>query len=148
MTYSTKKRVTAADLGIIITPKGEKGLFQWFMCVLLFSKPIQQEIAAAAFTKLREHKLDSPRALKAAGWQKIVDVLNEAHYSRYDESTATRLLEAREKLEQEYNGRLLKVVEESDSPTELKKRVQEFKGIGKTGAEIFLREVKPVHYQR
>ncbi|MEX2505638.1 MAG: DNA methylase [Pseudohongiellaceae bacterium] len=141
-----KKRVTAKDLNIKVDSKRERDLFDWLMCVILFSKPVQQELAGEAFKVLRKNKVDSPNGLKKAGWQKIVNLLGEAHYVRYDESTATRLLEAGEKVQEEYDGRLKNLVDNCDSAAALKKRIQEFKGVGPKGAEIFMGEVGPVYF--
>lgn len=141
-----KKRVTAEDLNINIGSRQERDLFDWLMCVILFSKPVQQELAGEAFQILKKHKVDSPDGLKKAGWQKIVNMLGEAHYVRYDESTATRLLEASDKIREDYDGRLRNLVDSCDSPATLKRRIQEFKGIGPKGADIFMREVKPVYF--
>lgn len=141
-----KKHVTAKDLNIKIASKRERDLFDWLICVILFSKPVQQELAGAAFQELKKHKVDSPDGLKRAGWQRIVNLLGEAHYVRYDESTATRLLDASEKVRQDYDGKLKNLVKECDSAAALKKRIQEFKGVGPKGAEIFMREVKPVYF--
>lgn len=145
-TKSSKRRVTAHELGINVGNRSERTLFHWFMCVILFAKPVQQEIAGNAFRVLKKHGYDSPDALESAGWQRIVDALGEAQYVRYDESTATRLLDASRMLKEQYDGRVHTLVNACDSAATLKRAIQKFKGIGPTGAEIFLREVGPVYY--
>jgi hypothetical protein len=65
-----KKRVSAEDLDIDVGSRREQDLFDWLMCVILFSKPIQQELAGAAFQVLKKHKVHSPEALKKARSQR------------------------------------------------------------------------------
>ena len=144
---ASKTRITAKDLGINIASGSEKQLFHWFICVILFSKPVQQEIAGAAFRDLKKEQVDTPERICAAGWQRIVDILDTAHYVRYDESTATRLLDASKKVVDEWDGKMLAMVRSCEKPTMLRKKIQEFNGIGPQGADIFLREVAPVFYR-
>ena len=143
-----KRRVTADDLGIDVWNKSGTAVFHWLMCVILMSKPIQQELAGAAFKRLRARKIATPDRICEAGWRAIVDALGEAHYVRYDESTATRLLEASELLRENYDGRITKFISSCDSADELYEAVQRFKGVGATGADIFMREIAPAYFGR
>ena len=89
----TKKASNARRLGIDLASKSEQELFKWFLACLLFGKPIQTEIAEQAWRELMEARLTSPTAVSRAGWDKLVSLLDRAHYVRYDFSTATKLLE-------------------------------------------------------
>jgi len=71
--------------------------------------------------------------------------LDEAHYVRYDFSTATKLLHVSKELKDRY-GTLTTLVAQSRTPTELSTKLQEFKYIGPITAQIFLREVRPIWY--
>jgi endonuclease III len=142
-----RARVTADDLGINVGSRRERALFHWLICVILFSKPVQQEIAAAAFRALKENKADTPERIRAAGWQRLVKLLGEAHYKRYDESTASRLIAASRKVEEEYGGKLRNLVTACDDEAALRKAIQGFKGIGPKGAEIFIGEVAPAYFR-
>ncbi|MEX0930898.1 MAG: DNA methylase, partial [Candidatus Paceibacterota bacterium] len=99
-----KGRGTARELGINVVNRSEKTLFHWFMCVILFSKPVQQEIAGNAFLLLKQYGYDTPDYILKAKWKEIVNTLGKAHYVRHDESTATRLLEASKLLVGQYDG--------------------------------------------
>ena len=68
----------------------------------------QQEIAEPAYTLLVTGGLRNPDAVLAAGWNKLVDLLDEAHYVRYDFSTARKFLDVCRELKQRYGtlGRL------------------------------------------
>ncbi|WP_235344886.1 hypothetical protein [Brevibacterium sp. UCMA 11754] len=66
-------------------------------------------------------------------------------YRRYDESTATRLDEAGALLIDRWNGDLRRLREEAEADiARISKLLQEFPGIGPTGAGIFLREAQKV----
>lgn len=60
---------------------------------LLFGKPIQMEVAERAYRELVAAHLTDPTAILSAGWNKLVLLLDHAHYVRFDFSTATKLLE-------------------------------------------------------
>jgi endonuclease III-like uncharacterized protein len=62
-------------------------------------------------------------------------------YTRYDFSTATNLLNIMKELKEKY-GNLEKLHNQSISPKDLEKRLQEFKGVGPVTVNIFLRELR------
>jgi hypothetical protein len=136
-----KSRVGAEDLGIDLQGQQDRELFKWLMACLLFAKPVAQEMAGCAFKELEHERLASPDAIRRAGWQRLVDVLDDAHYVRYDESTATRLLQAVDTLKDRYHGSMRNVVRQSKDRTELSRRLQEFNGIGPKASQIFIRDL-------
>jgi len=135
----------AKKLGINLSSRKEEELFKWFLACLLFGKPIQQEIAERAYAKLLSAGLRNPDKVLDAGWDELVRLLDEAHYVRYDFSTATKLLEVCQELKQRY-GRMTKLVARSKRGSELSARLQEFKHIGPVTARIFTHEVAPIWY--
>ncbi len=135
----------AEKLGIRLQSKEERELFKWFLACLLFGKPIQRQVAERAFLALAAAGLVSPDAVLRAGWDKLVRLLDDAHYVRFDFSTATKLLTVSEELKQRY-GTLTNLLAISKTPPELSARLQELKHIGPTTAEIFVREVRPIWY--
>jgi hypothetical protein len=142
---SIKRTDITEDLDIRLSSKKEEELFKWFLACLLFGKPIQQQVAERAFLTLAAAQLVSPDAILRAGWDELVRLLDEAHYVRFDFSTATKLLHISKELKEHY-GSLTNLLAESKTPGELSKKLQEFKHIGPTTARIFLREVRPVWY--
>jgi hypothetical protein len=86
-----QKKVYSNDLGIDLNSGDETECFKWFLACLLFGKPIQQEIAKRAFLELRQAGITSPNAILETGWNGLVEILDKAHYVRYDFSTATKL---------------------------------------------------------
>ncbi len=135
----------AEDLGIRLASKEEQELFKWFLACLLFGKPIQRQVAERAFLTLVAAGLSSPDAILRAGWDELVRLLDEAHYVRYDFSTATKLLHVSKELK-ERHGTLANLIARSKTPQELSARLQELKHIGPKTAQIFLRGVRPLWY--
>jgi len=78
-----------------------------------------------------------------AGWDKLVEVLDSGGYVRYDFSTASNLLEIASSLKEKY-GSLEGLYTQSRDSNDLEKRLLEFKGVGPTTVNIFLRELKAV----
>lgn len=138
-------QVVAKKLGIDLSSRKEGELFKWFLACLLFGKPIQQEIAERAYTRLVSEGLRSPDAVLDAGWDKLVELLDEAHYVRYDFSTATKLLEVCQELKQRYGG-ITELIAQTTHGSQLSARLQEFKHIGPVTARIFTCEVGPIWY--
>jgi endonuclease III len=135
----------AEDLGIRLSSKEEEELFKWFLVCLLFGKPIQRQVAERAYKVLAAARLVSPAAILRAGWDELVRLLDEAHYVRFDFSTATKLLHVSQELKDRY-GTLSELVARSKTPRELSERLLELKHIGPKTAQIFLREVRPIWY--
>jgi endonuclease III len=137
----------ARHLGIDLASRKEKELFKWFLACLLFGKPIQTEIAEQAYSALIAARLTSPDAILRAGWDKLVLLLDQAHYVRYDFSTATKLLEVCQELQRRY-GTLTALLSQAKTPSELSRKLQEFKHIGPVTARIFLRDVRPICFRK
>ncbi|MBF6272584.1 endonuclease [Nocardia sp. 852002-20019_SCH5090214] len=134
----------AAEAGITLADKPAP-LFQLLVLAQLMSARITADIAVAAARELRSSGYRTPQRVAEADWQDLVDALGRGHYRRYDESTATRLGENATILLDRYHGDLRKLAAEADrDPDRLAESLQQFKGIGPTGAEIFLREVQDV----
>ncbi|PNF98916.1 DNA methylase [Stutzerimonas kunmingensis] len=130
----------AEDLGIDVT-RGEAELFKWFVASFLFGKRIQRDIAAEAYRVLVErNRLDTPHKLRDCGQRRLVQLLGQARYVRYDESTAARLLKLGDKLLTEYDGRLGRLRELGETHDGVEKRLLAFEGVGPKTVEIFLRE--------
>jgi len=140
-----KRTDITEDLGIRLSSRKEEEIFKWFLACLLYGKPVQQQVAERAFLGLAAARLVSPDAILSAGWDELVRLLDEAHYVRFDFSTATKLLHVSKELKERY-GSLTNLLAEAKTPAELSKKLQEFKYIGPTTARIFLREVRPIWY--
>ncbi|QGN34845.1 DNA methylase [Microlunatus sp. Gsoil 973] len=146
MAATTRKdRIGPDDLGLDLSKGTDTQLFRWLVACDLFGRRISQDIAAAAFKELDKARLLNPKKLADADWQQLVDLLGAGGYKRYDESTASELIRLGQDAQDRYGGRLTKITRGDDGrtvdKTVIKKRVQEFKGIGPTAAAIFVREL-------
>ncbi|HEY1842964.1 MAG TPA: endonuclease [Mycobacterium sp.] len=134
----------AAEANVRISDK-PMPLFQLLVLCMLASKPIDATIAMRAGRELFSDGLRTPKAVLDAERQTMIDAFGRAHYVRYDESSATRLTEMAQRVVDEYSGDLREIPRRSaDDVDAVKRMLKEFKGIGETGADIFLREVQDV----
>nr|WP_214658145.1 DNA methylase [Pseudomonas folii] len=134
-------------MAIDLKSGGEVALFKWFIASFLMGKRIQADVAAQAYRVIvDQHGCDSPRKLASQSHRQLVAMLGEAHYVRYDETTATRLTALSKKLIEEYAGKMGEIHGCSDSRAGFEKRLGEFDGVGPKTVEIFMREAGEVLY--
>jgi hypothetical protein len=120
-------------------------LFRLLMLAELLSTRISADIAVAATRELIASGFGTPRRVAEADWQDLVDALGRGHYTRYDESTATRLGHNASMLLESYGGDLRRLGKQADpDPDRLAELLRQFEGIGPVGADIFAREVQDV----
>jgi len=134
----------AAEAGVRISDK-PMPLFQLLVLCMLASKPIDAAIAMRAGHELFSDGLRTPKAVLDSDRRTMIDAFGRAHYVRYDESSATRLTEIAQLVLDEYSGDLREIARRSEGNIDAAKRMlKKFKGIGDTGADIYLREVQDV----
>lgn len=134
----------AAEAGIRLTDK-PMPLFQLLVLCMLASKPIDAAIAMRAAGELFKAGLRTPKSVLASRRDTMIKAFGRAHYVRYDESSATRLTDMAERVRDEFSGDLREVARRCHGdPSEATRMLKRFKGIGDTGADIFLREVQDV----
>jgi endonuclease III len=120
-------------------------LFKLLVLANLLSARINADIAVAAARELFEAGGGTPRGMAKLTWQERVDALGRGHYVRYDEGTATRLGDMAEKVMEDYGGDLRRLPQKAGhDATTARELLQEFPGIGPTGADIFCREAQAV----
>jgi endonuclease III len=117
--------------------------FKWLLASMLFAKRIPARTAMATFRHFEHAGLTTPETIVAAGWDRLVEILDAGGYVRYDFSTASTLLEAMDKLLKTY-GSLEKLHDRAVDSRDLEQKLQELKGIGPVAANIFLRELRSV----
>jgi len=117
--------------------------FKWFLASVLFAKRISAETAKETYQCFEQEELTSLDSILHAGWDQLVEVLDSGGYTRYDFSTATKLLGIAETLKEKY-GSLERLHAESSSSSDLENRLLEFKGVGPVGVNIFLRELRGI----
>lgn len=132
------KTISAQDLKIDLRGATDVALF---IASFLMGKRIQGKIAANAYrVVVEQHQLNTPQKLALCTHRQLVVMLGQAHYVRYDETTASRLLALASKLNTEYAGKVSNIVEASADRHAFEKRLSEFEGIGPKTVEIFMRE--------
>jgi len=129
------------ELGLDLTKPEDR--FKWFLASILFAKRISAEIAKRTYRRFEEEELTTPEKILAAGWDRLVQVLDSGGYVRYDFSTATNLLRIMRELKEKHED-LDELHRESTNAKDLEKRLQEFKGVGPVAVNIFLRELRGI----
>lgn len=139
------RSISASDLGIELKPGDDGSLFKWFIASFLMGKRIQAPIAAQAYKVIVEEQgRDTARKLQHCTSRELVAMLGRAHYVRYDETTAQRLLDLSAKLNAEYAGKITHMRSASESREAFEKRLGAFDGVGPKTIEIFMRDAAKV----
>ncbi len=120
-------------------------LFKLLALCMLASKPISADTAVAAARELFRAGIRTPSAVLKADRTDMIAAFGRAGYARYDESSATRMTRTANRVNDEYGGDLRNLrVRAHHDVAAASKALQEFDGIGRTGADIFLREIQDV----
>jgi hypothetical protein len=120
-------------------------LYQLLVLATLLSTRIRASVGVAAARQLFAAGYRSPKAMDAASWQDRVDALGRGHYRRYDERTAAMLGDSARLCLERWRGDLRRLhAQAPGDPARLRALLDEFPGIGPTGADIFLREAQLV----
>ncbi|MEX5596022.1 DNA methylase [Pseudomonas orientalis] len=139
------RSISASELGIELKPGDDGSLFKWFIASFLMGKRIQAPIAAQAYRVIIEEEgRDTPHKLQHCTSRQLVAMLGRAHYVRYDETTAQRLLDLSAKLNADYSGSITRMLEASDDRQAFERRLGEFEGVGPKTIEIFMRDAATV----
>jgi endonuclease III len=125
----------AEEAGIRLKDK-PMPLFQLLTLCMLASKPIDATIAMQAARELFRAGLRTPQSVLKADRADMIRAFGRAHYVRYDESSATRLVDIAKAVRDDYSGDLRKIATHDVKSTV--RLLKQFKGIGDTGADIFL----------
>ncbi|MCL6422157.1 endonuclease [Brachybacterium sp. JHP9] len=134
----------AADAGIALRDE-PSALWELLLLTLLLSARIRSQAAVDTARVLIGAGWTSPERLAASTHRQRVAVLGRGGYRRYDESTSAKLAHAASLLQDRWGGDLRALRDEAGGdPARIARLLQEFEGIGPTGARIFLREVQAV----
>jgi endonuclease III len=134
----------AEEAGIRLADKPSP-LYQLLVLATLLSARISAGIAVAAARELFAAGYRTPQAMRKASWQDRVDALGRGHYKRYDERTATMLGDGADLAIDRWHADLRRLRDEAGGePGRISALLQEFPGIGPSGAAIFLREAQGV----
>jgi len=125
--------------------EGDPAYFRWFLASILYSKPIRETSATKTYKLFEHYGLADPKSIVKAGWDRLVKVLDEGGYTRYDFSTADRLHEICRNLIAHYDASLDLLHQRSSDSRDLERRLMELgKGIGPVTVSVFLRDMRRV----
>jgi len=133
----------SSALGINLQQGKEEEIFKWFLASVLFGKRISLQIAAKTYQQFKASNVLTAKAITDTGWDGLVKILDDGGYVRYDFSTASKLLDLVEKLQQRY-GSLTQLHRQAKDSKDLEHKLMEFKGIGPVTTNIFLRELRTI----
>jgi len=130
-------------LGINLKSGKNEEIVKWFLASILYAKPIRESSATKTYFCFLKHGVTNAEKILATGWHGLVDILDEGGYTRYDFSTADKLLEVFGNLQKQYKGNLNLLHEKAKDSRDLEERIKKLgKGIGETTVSIFLREMR------
>lgn len=133
----------AEEVGVDLRDPRPADLWSWYLACLLMSARISTDLAVRATRAYLDQIGRSVRATAEATWKQRVDVLNANGYARYDERTSAMLGDTADAIEERYGGDLRRLREEADGdPDRVHRLLQQFKGVGRVGADIYCREVQ------
>jgi hypothetical protein len=131
------------DLG-----KGDPAYVKWFLASFLYSKPIREESAAKTYRLFEANGLTTAASIVNAGWDRLVAILDRGSYTRYDYSTADRLLEIFGNLQKYYGGSLDRLYRASKNEKDLELKLKGLgTGIGPVTVSVFLRDMRRVWHR-
>lgn len=132
-------------LGIKLETRRDEEVVKWFLAALLYSKPIRESSATLTYRTFAAHKVLTGKSVLRTGWDGLVRILDEGGYTRYDFSTADKLLAVFRNLEKLYGGSLNALHAAAKDSRDLEARLRALgKGIGATTVSIFLRDMRRV----
>jgi endonuclease III len=136
-------RTFSRELGVDLGKNTPSPLFRWLCFSMLASARINSDIAMAAAKALAQAGWTTADKMADSTWRERTDTLNHAGYARYDESTSRMLGDTVAMLLDEYGGDLRQLRERAArDPKQERKLLKQCKGVGDTGASIFMREVQ------
>ncbi len=140
-----RPRLQPADLDLQLADHDETALFGWFLACFLAGKRIRQCVALRAWAVLyHDHGCRTAAQLGTCSHGQLVRWLGEGGYRRYDQSTATLLLQLCDRLAQEYGGGILAVRAASSDRAGFERRLLAFGGVGPVTLRIFMEAAAPV----
>lgn len=133
----------AVKLGINLDGLSPDEIYKWFIAAVLYGTPIPGSVAACTWHIFADNDILMPKRMIDSGWNKLVTLLDEGGYVRYDYKTATKLLAVNHALLERYNGNFNSLHAAASDSGDLERRIMDLgKGIGKITTYIFLRELR------
>lgn len=116
-----RSKLYSEELGINLSSRKESEVFKWFLASVLFGARISENIAKNTYRAFVKYDILTPKKILDAGWDELVNVLDEGGYVRYDFSTADKLLGICKTLLEKY-GCLTNLHKKAENPRDLEKK--------------------------
>ncbi len=130
-------------LGIQLKGNKKSEINKWFLASILYAKPIRENSATKTYRIFVREGRVSPEKIVEASWNTLVELLDEGGYTRYDFSTADKLLDVFSTLLTKYKGALNKLHQLAADSKDVEVRLKQLgKGIGDVTVTIFLRDMR------
>ncbi len=132
-------------MGIKLQNGAKEEVVKWFLAAILYAKPIRESTATKTYRCFESRGIVTAARILETGWDGLVALLDEGGYTRYDFSTADKLLRVFQSLEAEYGGDLNLLHETASDSADLEKRLKALgEGIGDVTVSVFLRDLRGV----
>lgn len=128
------------ELGIDLDA-GDGEVARWFLAATLFGTRISARTAEHTFKVLDQSGVTAAGA-GALPWDRLVELLDQGGYARYDYKTATRLQELSRILDARYGGDVGAIARSASTPAELEAAFDSLPGWGAVTVGVFLRELR------
>jgi len=124
--------------------RGPGEVERWFLAATLFGARISARVAMQSYRVLSRDGISTIADVSGATWDRLVELLDEGGYARYDFRTATRLRELERAVRERYVGRISNLGTASTDPVQLETALDGLPGWGPVTARLFLRELRGV----
>ena len=132
-------------LGIDLKSRKKEEVLKWFLASILYARPIRESTATETYRLFEANDITTPKRILQTGWDGFVAILDEGGYTRYDFSTAERMLQIFANIQKDYDGDLNRLHASALDSSDLEERLKRLgKGIGPTTVAIFLRDLRGV----
>lgn len=133
----------AAELGIHLGGLETTEVYKWFLAAMLYGARISENIANRTWQVFRGNDVLTPECMINIDWDRLVALLDQGGYVRYDYKTATKLQTVSHALLDHYAGDLNRLHAVALDSSDLERRIMSLgKGVGKVTTQIFLRELR------
>ncbi|MEW4452716.1 hypothetical protein AB1L30_08575 [Bremerella sp. JC817] len=123
-------------------------LFQLLSASVLMSSPVENDKALQATAALRKAALDTPKKMAEASRDTRAEVIGTHGYEQLNLQGSKQLGKTAEFLLRRYYGDLRQLRAEAGHDVAMEHRLlRQFNGVGKSGADIFLREIQGLWHE-
>jgi hypothetical protein len=133
----------STELGIDVD-RGEDEVERWFLAATLFGTRIAATIAGRTFLVLDRAGITRVTRVRDVPREKLVTLLDEGGYARYDFRTATRLQALSDALDRRHGGRVAAIGRSFPDYVGLRDALDALPGWGPVTVGLFLRELRGV----